>query len=353
MSGGVLGCGSYDAYVLPRGGGRTPVATIPWTSIDWTRVLDDTSSASAVTDKTICTAFNGIKPWRHELALFRDGDEMWVGPIIDPSAPVMTDRWQFMVDARDVSAWWDHRLIHEDHEYVVATDLATIFQDFATDAMLPDNSPGVHVVTTPCGVTGVMTVLASQHQMAGSQLRDLANTGIDWTVVRRDILAGGATVPTATLGPFRDEHFLAPPLVTDDGSSQANRWVVRGSGGGAQGDAIYADSVNTDAASLDGLLESIDTVQSIQDYISAKAAADSRTLLTSSVTSIQNAILAPTAPFAVSELVPGALCHVELHEGPIPVSGQFRLQSVTGAVRSDSGSVNEQITLVFQPVGTR
>lgn len=348
-----LGCGQYEAYVVPRGGGRQIVAEIAWTQIDWARVLDDTSSASALSDKSVCVSVDGIRSWRHELDLFRDGDEIWVGPILNPSAPVQTDRRQFMVDARDVSAWWDHRLIHQDHAYIVPTDLATIFQDLATDAMAPDNSPGVHVVTTPCNVKGVLTVLAAQHQMAGTQLRDLANTGIDWTAVRRDILAGGATVPTASLGVFRDEHFLAPPLVTLDGTAQTNRWVVRGSGGGAAGDAIFADSKNDAAAHDDGLLESVDTVSTIQDYTSAKAAADSRTLLTSSVVSIQNAVLAPTAPFTVPELIPGALCRVELHEGPIPVSGDFRLQSVTGSVRAQQGAINEQITLVFQPVGSK
>lgn len=350
--GGVTGCGSYSAYIVPRGGG--PIfATVPWSKLAWARVLDDTSAASATSDKSDCNLVAGTLPWRHELSILRDGAQVWIGPVLSPSSPASTDHRQFQIDARDLSAWWDHRFIHNDYNYVAPTDLAQIFQDFATDAMQPDNSPGLHVVTTPCGITGVMQVLASQHQIAGSQLRDLANTGIDWTVINRDVLAGGATVPVADLGTFRDEHFINLPLVHTDGSVQTNLWIVRGSGGGAAGDTIYAASADAAASLLDGLLESVDTVSTIQDYVSAKAAADSRVAITKAVTGVENAVLAATAPFAVASLIPGATCRLELHDTGTPVSGRFRLQRVDCTVDAvTTGTPNEQISLIFQPIGT-
>lgn len=343
-----LGCGRYDAYILTRGGGSL-VAVLPWNTLSWGRVLDDTSHATVTVDSE-CGELGSVRPWQHELAIYRDDLLVWVGPITNPSAPVAGDHQQLQVDARDLSAWWDHRRIHVDHAYVVPTDLATIFQDFATDAMSVDNSPGLVVKTTACGVLGVRSILGTQHQIAGLELRDLAKTGIDWTAVGRTVLAGGSAVPTASIGTFTDAHFTQPPKPNLDGTAQANDWVVRGAGGGVAGDVVYGEASDTSAQERDGVLEAVDTVSTIQDNTSAAAAAQTRVALTTGVLSVEEAYLAATAPFTIDQLVPGAVCYLDLQETVIPIQGQYRLQSVDPTARGNDGV--EQVVLVFQPVGT-
>jgi hypothetical protein len=344
-----LGCGAYEAFVVERGGGAT-VCSVPWTTLTWGRVLDDTSTATvnaAGFSSDCCAELSQIRPWRHELALFRDGSLVWVGPITVPKAPPPDT---FEITARDLTAWWDHRLIHKDHLYDTPTDLATIFQDISDDAMAPDPSPGLDVEPTPCGITGMMDLLAVQHLMAGPKIRDIANIGIDWTTVGREVLAGGLVVPTVSIGTFLDDHFIVPPTPRLDGTAQTNAWGVRGSGGGAAGDTIFGYSIAAPSVvALDGLLEDVATVSTIQDNDSALAAAQTRTALTSAVLAVENCVLSPNAPFTIDDLVPGALCDLNLEQTCIPVVGQFRLQSVTGQGQSPDG---EQITVVFQPAGT-
>ena len=342
-----LGCGSYDAYVLTRGGAEL-VATFEWTELTWQRVLDDTSAASANAGSFPDCDTDVFWPWRYELAIYRNGSLIWVGPIIEPKSPPD----QYALQARDLTAWWDHRLIHEDHLYPNPTDLAIIFQDISDDAMDPDPSPGLSVSPSPCGVTAMMELLAVQHFIAADKIRDLTTTGIDWTVIARDVLAGGAVVPTGSIGTFLDEHFVVPPTPRIDGTSQANSWLVRGSGGGAAGDTIYGSSTDPTAAALDGLLESVATVSTLQDNDSALAAAQSRTAITTNVTLVENCILAAEAPFTIDQLVPGALCDLALTQTKIPVFGHYRLAQVDGAAQSGDGSASETITLTFQPAGT-
>jgi hypothetical protein len=348
---GLLGCGEYEAYIVPRGGGNGEiVAVLEWNELSWGRRLDDTSQASATVDSDCCDLLQIVRPWRHELAIYRDGELVWVGPVINPSAPVASDHQQWRVEARDLSAWWDHRRIHSDHVYDTPTDLATMFQDFADDAMSVDNSPGLVVVTTPCGVQGTRTILGTQHQMAGLELRDLANIGIDWTLIVREVMAGGAIVPTAPLDVFLDEHFTQPPAANLDGTSQANNWVIRGAGGGTAGDTIYGESSDAAAAVLDGILESVDTVTTIESNEAALGAAQTRVALTAAVVGAENAPLAPSAPFPITVLVPGALCPLALQETCIPIFGSYRLQGIDVVANGQDGT--ETVTPIFQPEGT-
>lgn len=345
---GTLGCGVYEALILTRGGG-TIVCDYPWTSLSWSRVLDDTSDGAGGIDgvpENCCDDLAGISPWRHELAMYRDGDLVWVGPVKVPRA--QPD--QFDVSAAGITAWWDHRLIHENHDYSTETDLATIFQQISDDAMAPDPSPGLEVSTTPSGVLGTMEILATQHLLAGTKLRELSKIGVDWTEVGRTVVAGGAVVPSAgVLGPFLDEHFISPPNPRLDGSSQANAWLVKGSGGGAAGDEVYAYDADPGAALIDGLLESVASVSTIENFDSALAAARSRLALTSNVIAVENCVLSPDAPFTIDQLVPGVACRLALEETCIPVFGLYRLQKVAGNVSAPDG---ERITLTFQPLGS-
>jgi hypothetical protein len=219
--------------------------------------------------------------------------------------------------------------------------------------MAPDTTPGLNVHTTPCGVTGTMTLLELQHLVAGPKIRDLSRIGVDWTTVGRDVLAGGAAVPTESIGTFLDEHFVrsegkgATPKL--DGTQQTNAWLVRGQGGGSAGDTVFGYDGDPAAAALDGLLESVATVSTIQDGDSALAAAQTRLALTSDVLTLESAILSPDAPFTIDQLVPGALCELALDSTCIPVTGPYRLQKVTVTASAPDGEV---VTLAFQPVGT-
>lgn len=345
---GQLGCGSYEAHILTRGG-RDFVDVIPWNQLNWGRVLDDTSQANATADVGCCGVLAQARSWRNELQILRDGLEVWVGPILSPSSPLQGSTTQFKADAADITAWWDHRFIHLDHDWIEPTDLAVIFEALAYDAMAPDSSPGMLLNATLCGIKSVFKVLTVQHRIAGPTLRDLAKIGVDWTAIGRRVLAGGVVIPTDPIGTFTDDHFVQPPVVVESGADKANRWVVAGSGGGAAGDAIYGVAGDGASQHDNGLLESVASVSTVQDYDGAVAAARTRVALTKEVLSVQSAILDASAPFPIDTLIPGAACELALSETCIPVSGPHRLQSVSVSAGADG---TEQVTVVFQPEGT-
>lgn len=343
----MLGCGKYEVCVFTRGGG-TLVAILPWTQLQWSRILDDTSSATVGgvigQDSDCCAALADIYPWEHEIVIYRNNEIVWVGPIFQMSTPPGS----FSIEARDLTAWWDRRLVHNDVN-LPETDLATIFQAIADDAMAPDPSPNLTVRTTASKIKGSRRILALQHQEAGPALRDLANVGIDWTAVGRTVLAGGLVIPTQPIGTLTDDNFVTPPTPVRDGSQQSNAPLVRGAGGGVLGDVFFAAAKDGAAVIRDGLLESVESVSTISDYNSATQAAASQLDLRSRFVGAESCQLAPSAPFSIDDLVPGALCQVNCQETCLPIVGEFRLKQVSV---SASFGQDDSIDITIQPKGT-
>ncbi|MFE2491008.1 hypothetical protein ACFXGR_49000 [Streptomyces mirabilis] len=75
------------------------------TEVEWSRVLDGTSSARALIqpDGDCCTRLGRIGSWRTRLAIFRDGQYVWDGPVTD----VTWSLGQVEVTAEDGSVWLD------------------------------------------------------------------------------------------------------------------------------------------------------------------------------------------------------------------------------------------------------
>jgi hypothetical protein len=328
---------------------------VPWTTLEWGRVLDDTSEASVTvagsfaTGENRCKSLAGVYPWEHEVALYRDTYRVWSGPIVsvqNPGGGVVT------LKAMDLSRWLDERFIHTDHDYPApGSDVAVIFRDYVEDAMLPDNTPGLSVSVQPTGVVGVRSVKASEYQVAGAAIRELARTGIDWTMLDRVMYAGGQTVPQTTVLTLLDTHLATPPTVTRDGLSQLNRIVVAGSGIAVDGPSVIGEASDPASEALDGLLEGYASESEIGDVPSATAAAQTRLDLVSDTPTLLSSVdLDQTAPFSQTDLIAGILVDLRLTETDLgPVIDRYRIASIKASADS-SGA--ETVTLNFQPKGT-
>ena len=343
-----LGCGRYSAQVWTRGGADLLFADLPVTQVSWDRRLDDTSQASVTLaglgrSAACFAAIRDANAWQHELAIARDGAVVWQGPIVTSNSQGV----QGSYDARDVSAWWDHRKERVDREFVLA-DLATIFQTLADDAMLADPSPNITVSTTPTSVLGSRKYLAGQHLLIGTQLRELSTAGVDWTVVGRDVLAGGIVVPASPIVRLNDQHLVAPPKVTKDGLAMATFVTTLGAGGGEGAAPVFGEASDADAIATFGLLDSVSSNDSIRDSTSA-AATSASTLAISDVPVVQASEVGIDngAPITIDQLVPGALIDVAWRTSGIEVAGTFRLSKV--AVTGQGGA--ESVTITIQPIG--
>lgn len=352
----MLGCGSYQSFIRARGGNSTYMM-LPSGTVNWTRVLCDTSDGTYEVasvgeirnqdgGQKCCDLLGGIRDWQHELAIIRSGEEVWVGPVITPT-------WgadDVSIDARDLSVWFDHRLIHYDHSHdLVAVDLSLIFQEVAIDAMAPDNSPGISVVPTSAGILSQRSYLAAQLLCAGQELRSISTTGVDWTFIARACLAGKLTNTLPTLGPFIDEHLVGVPKAHYDGTKSVNRQVTTGGGSGTAGPSVQGQAVDVPSRLADGLLETVTSDSTISTNSEAAAsAASSLARVVSNLPEIEDIVLAPNAPVAVSDLIPGRLVELNLSHTCVPIRGTYRLAKVTGK----GTATGEQIALTLQTPGT-
>lgn len=353
--GNVLGCGIYEIQVLTRGG-RHLVHTLPYSQIEWGRLLDDTSEAKLTIDGLAgrgdgcCSKLADIRPWEHELAVYRDGEQVWVGPIVKPAVANASD--VATVLARDVTAWWDKRFLHKTHDYGVV-DLAYLFAVFIDDAMEPDNTPGIHVTAVESQILGEHKVLQSDHRIAGAEIRSLSQIGVDWTTVCRNVIAGGVVVPLHDLPSMIDEHFVATPDVSLDGLSQENHVGVRGAGVGAAGDAVYGDASNAASQRRYGLLEGVTSQETANTGISAEVGAHTKlALVAEPVALIESGTLAYRSPFPIGTLVPGVAVPVRLRNSCYPVDSFFRIGAIAVTATASDGAVTETVTVSFMPLGT-
>ncbi|MDN3056840.1 hypothetical protein PH213_20260 [Streptomyces sp. SRF1] len=292
----VAGCGTHTARIIDRSGATVSTADV-LTEVEWTRLLDDTSTARVVInpDGNCCERLGRVRSWRHKLMVYRDGEFVWGGPIIQAEWSL----GQVEIKAADVLAWLDRRVPHQDIEFG-DSDLTDIASWLIEDGFTPDD-PGHQVeVIAPAGVRGARQYRRDVGQ-TGDHLRDLAATGLDYTAVG-DIIVLLPETHTASVGRLTDADLPDGLVVAEDGTALATRWIVAGDDeGDVLGEAGGADAYY-------GLLERYLEQTSIPDDASATAAARSK--LRSSLPvpvfiDSQQVTISPQAAVSVPKLVPG------------------------------------------------
>ncbi|KPI33258.1 hypothetical protein OV450_1346 [Actinobacteria bacterium OV450] len=292
----VAGCGTHQVMIIDRSGEIvTPANTL--VAIEWTRVLDDTSTAKITVhpDGDCCDKLSLIRSWRHKLVVFRDGRPVWEGPILQIE-------WKIGVveiTAGDVLAWLDRRVPHETRDFK-ATDLTDIAEWLIEDGFDPDDPGHEVMVVSKTGILGDRSYTVDTDQ-TGDHLRDLAETGLDYTAVGSTIVL----LPedhTAVVGALTDTDMPEGLVVAEDGVALATRWVVQGDEelgviGSAGGLGDYY-----------GLLERSLENTSVKDNAGAAAAALSRLRASYPVPAFidtQEVTISPDAAINVPTLVPG------------------------------------------------
>lgn len=352
---GQIGCAGYSARVVTRGALIVVWEEIPFTSLQWGRVLDDTSSAEVQIDGLVdgCVEkqmFNAAVTFEHEVELYRDGLPVWLGPLAQRTASGPRGT----LKARDRSVWWDRRFIHAN--YAIVGDLAAIFLTYFTDAMSVDPVAGFTCAVTPTGITGTRTVLALDHKPAAGEMRELGQIGIDWTINGPVCIAGGRTIPTAQVTVITDDDIRGDPDVLDDGLVKVNRQVITGgppidpaTGQSITGPNIFGEASDATRKARDGLIELNTQDDQAGDAGSCAAgAASTLALLADGAGIISQLVLGQNAPMTIDQLIPGAIIDVELTRPAISVSGFYRIQTVDVTVDPNG----EKVTIGVQPVGT-
>lgn len=300
----VAGCGSHQVRVVDRGGGIVATGSV-LTEVEWSRVLDDVSTARVVInpDGDCCGPLGNVRSWRHRLVIYRDDRYVWDGPITNVDWGVDSVE----IFAEDVLSWLANRVVHQNLSFK-NTDLNTIAAELIADGFFPDD-PGHDVeVVAAAGVTGSRAYTRNVGQTL-DHIKDLAEAGLDFTAIGSTILLLPETW-RERVGRLTDADFPDGLKVSEDGKGLVTRVVVAGQEQTAA-DGTVTDTVIGEAGGVDdyyGLHERYVSQSSITDTASATAAAQAiqRSGLTVPVfVDTQEVTISPDTALDVSSLVPG------------------------------------------------
>lgn len=388
-----LACGAYSVMIMERCGARFKCVVDGFTDLTFNRTLNDVSMATVKVAMrgACCACLAEVNPWQHELAIFRNTELVWIGPIQRIKFDI--DAENATIEAKDLFAWADHRLLELTEDYdVEGIDLADGFVWLLNEAYCKQpwcmtwNVDGVNIPYDQFypAFDPVNERWGGLYLNIGSELRRLSQAGVDWTVVNRHMWGGNVEISNpATSGiMLQDRHFRKPPTITVDGSSMVTRQVstngVNGNDGWDESDMwIYpsppygritpAKINNNDAQGIYGLLETLTTTSETYDDVDTGTLAapipiqalsqDAKTrvqLLGEPYVSISGGTLDQEAPISFNDhLIPGAIFEVALTDTcrklSLTISDfQMRLKKVNVNVTGDE----ESIDIELQPVGT-
>lgn len=363
---GPLGSGEYHAELMARGG-RVRLADMQDVQqVSWGRTADDTSQAQVSValrqqSERCRSALAGAYAWAHELRLYRGATVVWEGPLQTPQWS--GNRATVLLSGRDIAAWLDRRTTHLPHDdSQTARDLSVHAEALVRDAFGPDD-PNVlaHLDVRPAGVSATWSAVVGTVN-AGSELRNFAEAGLDWTVLGRRIVLFGPASPLGTVAELGELDFLTDALtVTQDGTQACTRaLVVSQDPTFTEGESVplvvrgqYGTTTPDPAIGLHEITI-MDDSQVPPGEVAATATARATVQAANPMPLLigveSGAALAPCAPVDVNELVPGVLVPIRAEIGGRVVIQTMQLVSVSA---SWSGTEGEKITVNLASLGGR
>lgn len=358
-------CATYEIYVAKRGGSSLVCRLSNATSITYGRVLNDFSEAKIrVNLDAVCVdCLSGVNPWQHEVLIFRSSQLVWCGPIVnieyDPAKSSIS------VFARDVLAWTEKRFIEiaGDQDYDVEdVDVRQVFEwvlNHGYQKQPWNMSWSLHDTGIP--ITRFYPAHGSTrwggtYKNVSSELRALAQVGVDFTVVNRVMYGGDLEVepPLPQTLKISDNNWAVAPLIRVNGTSMSTRSIVAGGNGGFYGYDEDQMWVEENAAAIEqyGLLETFTERQDLGDEDTSvtpnaitQEAYGRQKLLQQPMATLSEGQLAGDAPFIFDQLVPGVRIQVGLVNALRPIYPDYRIQSVDVTVDADSEVVNLKLSL--------
>lgn len=186
-TGGRLGCGTPTVFITTRCSGfmtcQFDLHTI--INLTWTRRMDDVSEAEVVigitgdSAQSCCECLSIVEPFCHELHIWRDAEEVWVGPI----EAIRYERDRVTIKARDSLAWLDVRIPSSDIDFettfsgtttvdnpLLATATVINSAGFASLPVVTASSPTIHVVLEDSSSSNREVVRVVTHTAAATSI---------------------------------------------------------------------------------------------------------------------------------------------------------------------------------------
>ena len=349
--GGRLGCGEAQFFITNRcGAGVMCVLDAPVTDAKWDRRLDDVSQAevkmnlSGDTTYTCCECLANSEPWCHELHIWRDGEEVWVGPIQEIEYEYDT----VTVRAKDSLAWLGVRIPNVNISFIgTGTDLTDIATFLLNTAFALDETTCEidNLYTQDSGL--VFDFFAPKFdQTALEILRDLGDAGLNFTTLGRTIVLTGDATPLVPLVLLNDEHIMGGLSVIKDGTVMGNRYYVHFDGDAGvpalgEADNFYCYSAIERIISPDGISSGANAGQIADIYVNTAGIAPRR------IEMAPGSKLSPDAPWTINDMVPGARVDVAVTKFCLNLTQSFTLTAVEVEYSASEG---ESVGVTLTPI---
>lgn len=336
-----LGCTEVHSYTITSRSGGTVASSGDLTYVSWSRLINDSSTASVkigVSGPDCCAQLGNIRSWNNILNIYRGGSFVWSGFIVN----VAWKRDYVEIDAIDIIGLMDRRVPHQDLTFT-GTDITEIARQLIEDALAPDD-PG-HTVTV-VGDAGILGGRAYEQNIGQSadHLRDLADTGLDFTAVGNNIVI----LPDGfceVVGRLSDEDLPAGLSVAEDGASLATRVIVAGSTSAGQSNpSIVGTAGGTNA--YYGLLERYVEQNTLTTQAAADQAAQARLATSLGVPvhiDTSQVTLSPTAAVDITKLVPGWCLDVTTDGTCRTISQRLKITGLQVTEDEDGEKVTVQV----------
>jgi hypothetical protein len=345
---GELGCPEgYQALIVSKDG--IVLGDLPVSEAKFGRKLDDFSEASItvpLSDPACCLVIASIHTWHHELQLFRDGTLVWSGPIVR----ITGSRTAVVIEARDLMALLDKRIIHNEMCFAVACGTAaadlTVLGTYLIDDGLIVDGHNYLIESAPTGIFGERQYRIGQDNYTLNALQEVMQLGLDVTVLGRKFILGASNgkAPFGRTQALMCQDFLTDLTFQEDGLAAATRALTLG----APGFIGLAKAPGTDVNGEHPYYGLLEYVSLNRGELNTQALADqgAAALIASMFPPPTNLImpadsqLAVTAPVTIQELVPGVLTPIIVDCLCRPVQTEMVLIEMSVNWSTDGEKVN-------------
>lgn len=339
-------CSASDYRVVVGDRSGPDLVELDFTTLKWGRVLGDVSEAQVTVPAHCCGKLGEVWPWRHELRIFRNGVQQWVGPItVMPNC-----RSGITIAAQDMLGWLGHRVIHKDHCWDptcggTAIGSVAAAAELVDDGFAPDD-PDVlqYVKKFGAGIVGGRQYAANSKYVIDA-LKDLGQGGLDFATIGRAIVLMEAGWDLGRLPLLTCEHFGGDVCTTVDGHAAATKAIVTGD------DTLGIVGTAGGVDPYFGLLEVLvnDTsIKSGQTAIDqAKGMVNGHNPPPILVQPPDGSTLNPSAPICLEQLVPGVTAPVVMDCTCRTSNQMMRLTKLDVTVDAQG----ERVAPLFTPVG--
>lgn len=351
-----LQCETHTAYVYDRGGAQRVFKIDPLTSVQWERLRDDISTATAVIGNPgpdCQLAVSQTHPHRHELVIFRGQERVWEGPI----TRIAWQKDRIEIEAKDVFHYAYRTIMHAAYKNAYPNIVTTIQRAIN---VLGGELVRKEALTPPINVLPYVTAYttASDSQTSRSTVPYESTvyddidamawrSGLDYTVIGRRILLFDTHTVWYTTPQVTEQDFLGEIIVTQYGMEHATFAAV------TSGSGVFATTGGVDAyygewEILDNAYNEDGTTAPTQAALLTQAVRnlDGRNPVPLHVRVPDGSLLNPNGALKMADLVPGARIPLRAIMLTLKVSQMQKLDKV---VVSETGDEGEKIAVTLFP----